>query len=103
VIGIPPGRRCYGFLHSSVTISQCFRVSARYHDDSAADDVCDARPGRGLPRQRQKLLVFGSWIDALLAAFFCAGPGELLLGLGLSYRLLGLEMDSMRSVQYAVQ
>jgi hypothetical protein len=26
VIGDLPGQRCYGFLHSSVTISQCFRV-----------------------------------------------------------------------------
>jgi hypothetical protein len=53
--------------------------------------------------QRQKLRVFGSRIEASLGAFFGAGPGELLLGLRLSDRLLSLEMDSMRTMQNAVQ
>ena len=43
---------------------------------------------RGLPRQRQKLRVFGSRIDASLGGLSDAGLDELLLRFGLSGRLL---------------
>ena len=73
MIGIPPGRRCYGFLHSSVTISQYFGLVGRFCARPIGHLFRDARPSAVCRVSGRSSMSFGRR-SSITCRLFCSGP-----------------------------